>query len=184
MKRASQREVLQLYVEKKTSAHSFQCESLIWWGCGEGKEQVGLNCGRVEYMKEIGNSQPSTAEPSKKKRRQTSTHYTDRKRKSLRIQKIQTPKAPIKGCGTPDELRKNIKSRRRPELRLDCEILPFALSSILEQTDGSNAHTMTDDEEVGSDDIYEDSRQKTKSTSVVSNFYISHKFSYLSRAVK
>jgi hypothetical protein len=40
-----------------------------------------MNCGRVEYMKEIGNSQPSTGEPSqKKKRRQTSPHYIDRKR--------------------------------------------------------------------------------------------------------
>jgi hypothetical protein len=39
-------------------------------------------------MKEIGNSQPSAAEPSKKKKkRRTSTHNTDRKRKTVRTQK-------------------------------------------------------------------------------------------------
>ena len=125
-------------------------------------ERGGVNCGRVEHMKEIGNSQSSTAEPSlKKKRRRTSTHYTHRKRKTVRTQKIHTPKAPIKGRGTPEDLTKNIKARRRPALKLDCEILPFQLSPILEQTDGSNAHTMTKDEELGSDHIHEDSQQET-----------------------
>ena len=125
-------------------------------------------------MKEVGNSQPLTAEPSqKRKRRRTSTHYTDRKRKTMRTQKIQTPKAPIKGCGTPEDLRKNIKTRRRPTLRLDCEIPPFHLSPILEQADASNAHTMTDEEELGSDNRQEYSRQETESTSVVSILQIS-----------
>jgi len=125
-------------------------------------------------MKEIGNSQPSTAEPSqKKKRRRTSTHYTDRKRKTVRAQKTQTPKAPIKGCATPEDLRKNIKTRRRPALRLGCEIPPFHLSPILEQADGSNAHTMTDDEELGGDHIHEETPQETASTSVVSILRVS-----------
>lgn len=145
----------------------------MWFGCGEGIERVGANCGRVEHMKEIGNSQPSTAEPSqKKKRRRTSTHYTDRKRKTVRTQKIQTPKARIKGRGTPEDLRKNIKTRRRPALRLNCEIPPFHLSPILEQEDGSNAHTMTEDEELGSDHIHEETPQETESASVVSNLQI------------
>ena len=43
---------------------------------------------------------------------------------------------------------------------------------------------MTDDEELESDHIHEDSLQDTESTSVVSILHISHKFSYLSRAVE
>ena len=39
-------------------------------------------------MKEIGNTQPPTAEPSKKKRRQSSTHYTVEMRKRVRTQMI------------------------------------------------------------------------------------------------
>ena len=70
-------------------------------------------------MKEIGNSQPPTVEPSKKKRR-SSTHYTDKKRKTVRTQKTQSTNAPIKGHGTPEDL-------RHPKLswRQDYEIRPF-----------------------------------------------------------
>ena len=69
-------------------------------------------------MKEIGNSQPPTAEPSKKKkRRRTSTHYTDRKRKTVRTQKTQSRKAPIEGRGTPDELSQSMNTIRNWRFR-------------------------------------------------------------------
>ena len=127
-----------------------------------------MNCGGVEHMKEIGNSQPPTAEPSKKKkRRRTSTHYTDKKRKTVRTQKPQARKAPIEGCGTPDDLSQSIKDLRKPSWRLDSEIQPFHLSPIVEEADGSKTHTMAKVEELGNDNIQEDSREETNSTSVV-----------------
>ena len=94
-------------------------------------------------MKEIGNSQPPTAEPSKKKkRRQTSTHYTDRKRKTVRTQKTQSRKAPIEGRERPEEWSQSLKDLRRPSWRLDCEIRPILLSPIIEEADENKAHTM------------------------------------------
>ena len=119
-------------------------------------------------MKEIGNSQPPTAEPSKKKkRRRTSTHYTDKKRNRVRTQKTQARKAPIEDRGTPEDLSESIKDLRKPSWRLDCEIPPFHLSPIVEEADGSKPRSMAEGEEVGIDSIQEDSREHTNSSSVV-----------------
>jgi hypothetical protein len=119
-------------------------------------------------MKEIGNSQPPTAEPSKKKkRRRTSTHYTDKKRNRVRTQKTQARKAPIEGRGTPEDLSESIKDLRKPSWRRDCEIRPFHLSPIVEEADGSKAQSMAEVDELGNDSIEEDSREETNSTSVV-----------------
>ena len=132
-------------------------------------------------MKEIGNSQPPTAEPSKKKkRRRTSTHYTDKKRKTVRTQKTQVRKAPIEGRGTPHDLSESIKDLRKPSWRLDCEIRPFHLSPIVEEADGSKTQTMAEVEELGNDSIEEDSREETNSTSVVRILRVLHIFSCLS----
>jgi hypothetical protein len=129
-------------------------------------------------MKEVSNSQPPTAEPSKKKKkRRTSTHYTDRKKKTVRTQKTQSRKAPIEGRGTPEELRQSIKDLQRPSWRLDCEIRPIILSSIVEEVDESKAHTTAEVEELGSDSNQKDSREETNSTKVVNNLRVLHKFS-------
>jgi hypothetical protein len=119
-------------------------------------------------MKEIGNSQPPTAEPSKKKkRRRTSTHYTDKKRNRVRTLKTHARKAPIEGRGTPEDLSESIKDLRKPSWRRDCEIRPFHLSPIVEEADGSKAQSMAEVDELGNDSIEEDSREETNSTSVV-----------------
>ena len=69
-------------------------------------------------MKEISNSQPSTTQPSKKKKnRQMSIHYTDRKRKTVRTQNTRSRKAPIEGRGTFEELSQSIKDLQRPSWR-------------------------------------------------------------------
>jgi hypothetical protein len=118
-------------------------------------------------MKEIGNSQPPTAEPSKKKkRRRTSTHYTDQKRNRVRTQKTQS-RAPIEGRGTPEDLSQSIKDLRKPSWRLDCEIRPLHLSPIVEEAEGSKTQAMAEVEELGNDNIQEDSREETNSASVV-----------------
>jgi hypothetical protein len=123
---------------------------------------------RVEHMKEIGNSQPPTADPSKKKkRRRTSTHYTDKKRNRVRTQKTQARKAPIEGRGTPEDLSESIKDLRKPSWRLDCEIRPFHLLPIVEEAEGSKAQSMAEVEEMANDSIQEDSREETNSTSAV-----------------
>lgn len=132
-------------------------------------------------MKEIGNSQPPTTEPSKKKkRRRSSTHYTDKKRKTVRTQKSQARKAPIEGRGTPEDLSQSIKDLRKPSWRLDCGIRPFHLSPIVEEADGSKAQPMAEVEELGNDNIQEDSREETNSTSVVRILRVLHIFSCLS----
>ena len=116
-------------------------------------------------MKEIGNTQPPTAEPSKKKkRRRSSTHYTDKKRKR-----------------TPEDLSQSNKYLN-PKLswRLDYEIRPFLLSLIVEEADGSKAQTMVEMEELENDSIQEDSRKETNSTSVVRILRVLHIFSCLS----
>jgi hypothetical protein len=119
-------------------------------------------------MKETWNSQPSTAELSKKKkRRRTSTHYTDKKRNRVRTHKTQARKAPIEGRGTPEDLSESIKDLRKPSWRLDCEIRPFHLSLIVEEAEGSKTQSMAEVEEMGNDSIQEDSREETNSTSVV-----------------
>jgi hypothetical protein len=119
-------------------------------------------------MKETGNSQPPTAEPSKKKkRRRTSTHYTDKKRNKVRTQKTQARKAPIEGRGTPEDLSESIKDLRKPSWRRDCEIRPFHLAPIVEEADGSKAQSMAEVDELGNDNIEEDSQEETNSTSVV-----------------
>jgi hypothetical protein len=119
---------------------------------------VGLKRERVEHMKETGNSQLTTAEPSKKKkRRRTSTHYTDKKKIKVRTQKTQARKAPIEGRGTPEDLSDNIKDLRKPSWRQDCEIRPFHLSPIVEEVDGSKAQSMAEGEELGNNSIQEDS---------------------------
>jgi hypothetical protein len=103
-------------------------------------------------MKEIGNSQPPTTEPSKKKKkRRTSTHYTNRKRKTMKTQKTQSRKAPIEGRGMLEELSQSIKDLQRPSWRLDCDIRPIILSPIVEEADESKAHTMAKVKELGSD---------------------------------
>jgi hypothetical protein len=119
-------------------------------------------------MKEIGNSQPPTAEPSKKKKkRRTSTHYTDKKRNRVRTQKTQARKAPIEGRGTPKDLSESIKDMPKPLWRLDYEIQPFHLSPIVEEAEGCKAQSMAEVEELGNDSIQEDSREETNFTSVV-----------------
>jgi hypothetical protein len=119
-------------------------------------------------MKEIGNSQPATTEPTKKKkRRRTSTHYTDKKRSRGRTQKTQARLAPIEGRGTPKDLSESIKDQRKPSWRLNCEIRPFHLSPIIEEAEGSKAQSMAEVEELGNDSIQEDSREEMNSTSVV-----------------
>jgi hypothetical protein len=131
-------------------------------------------------MKEIGNSQPPTEEPSKKKKRRISTHYTDKKRNRVRTQKTQARKAPIEGRGTPEDLCEIIKDLRKPSWRLDCEIQPFHLSKIIEVADGSKTQTMAEVEELGNDSIQEDSREETNSTSVVCILRVLHIFSCFS----
>lgn len=133
-------------------------------------------------MKEIGNTQPSTAEPSKKKkRRRSSTHYTDKKRKSVRTQKIQSTNVPIEGRGTPEDLSQSNKNLNPKILwRLDSEIRPFLLSPIVEEADGSKARTMAELEDLGNDSIQEDSREETNSTSVVRILRVLHIFNCLS----
>ena len=119
-------------------------------------------------MKETGNSQPPTAEPSKKKkRRRTCTHYTDKKRNKVRTQKTQARKAPIEGRGTPEDLSESIKNLRKPSWRRDCEIRPFHLSPIVEEEHGSKTQSMAEVDELGNDNTEEDSREETNSTSVV-----------------
>ena len=51
--------------------------------------------------------------------------------------------------------------------RLDCEIQPFLLPPIVEETDGSKTQTMAEVEELGNKSIQEDSREETNSTSIV-----------------
>jgi hypothetical protein len=119
-------------------------------------------------MKETWNSQPPTAEPSKKKkRRRTCTHYTDKKRNRVRTQKTQARKAPIEGRGTPEDLSESIKDLRKPSWRRDCEIRPFHLTPIVEEVDGRKAQSMAEGEELGNDSIQEDSPEETNSTSDV-----------------
>ena len=131
-------------------------------------------------MKELSNSQPPTAEPSKKKkRRRSSIHYTDKKRKTVRTQKIQSTNAPIKGRGTPEDL-----SLPKPSWRLDCEIRPFLLSPIVEKANGRKAQTMAEVEELGNDSIQEDSDEETNSTSVVRILRVLHILSCLSTQLK
>ena len=73
-------------------------------------------------MKEIGNSQPPTAEPSKEEEKKPSSYYIDKKRKTLRTQNTHARKAPIEGRGTPEDLSQSIKVML---WRLNCEIRPM-----------------------------------------------------------
>ena len=98
----------------------------------------------------------------------------------MRTQKSQARKAPIEGRGTPEDLSQSIKDLRKPSWRLDCEIRPFHLSPIVEEADGSKAQTMAEVEELGNDNIQEDSREETNSTSVVCILRVLHIFSCLS----
>ena len=74
----------------------------------------------------------------------------------MRTQKTQSRNAPIKGCGTPEDLSQSNKYLRRPSCMIDCEI-QFFLSPIIEKGDGNKTSTMAEMEELGNDNIQEDS---------------------------
>ena len=133
-------------------------------------------------MKKINNTQPSTAEPSqKKKRRRCSTHYIHMKGTSVRTQKIQSRNAPIEGRGTPKDLIQSNKILNPKILwRLDCEIWPVILSPIVEEADGNKARTISKLEELKNDSIQEDYCEETNSTSVLLILWVFHIFSCLS----
>ena len=89
--------------------------------------------------------------------------------------------APIEGRGTPEDLSQSNKYLNpKPSWRLDCEIQPFFLSPIVEKMDGSKAQTMAEVEELGNNNIQEDSREVTNSTNVVRILRVLHIFNCLS----
>ena len=110
-----------------------------------------------------------------------STHYTNKKKKIVRTHE---KKAPIEGRGTPEDLSQSIKDPRRPSWRLDYDIQLFLLSPIVEEADGSKTQTMAKVEELGNDNIQENSRKKMNSTSVVRILWVPHIFSCLSTKLK
>jgi hypothetical protein len=73
----------------------------------------------------------------------SSTHYTDKKRKTMRTQNIQSTNALIEGRGTPEDLSQSNKYiNLQPLWRLDYEIRPFLLSPIVEEANGCKTQTM------------------------------------------
>ena len=76
MKWASHRGVLQFHIEKNASAHFLSNVTVDVVRLWKENKEIWSELREVEHMKEIGNLQPPTAEPSKKKKKRERLHIT------------------------------------------------------------------------------------------------------------